>query len=127
MEENEEKRKTLSEVVQNVRNLKTGVDDSTILKYINEIEADIQRNVFKVDLKDIVLYDFNNDQNTKLIVPYPFYDLYEYYVMTMINYELQEFTTYNQYKMMYEDKYGSYRAYLMNHKSNSNGYTKFFN
>lgn len=125
MEENEEKRKTLSEVVQNVRNLKIGVDDNTILKYINEIEADIQRNVFKRDLKDIIVYDFNTDQNTKLIVPYPFYDLYEYYVMTMINFELQEFTAYNQYKVMYEDKYGSYRAYLMNRNSTANGYTKF--
>ena len=127
MEENEEKRKTLSEVVQNVRNWKTGVDDSTILKYINEIEADIQRNVFKVDLKDLIVYDFDEDQSTELIVPYPFYDIYEYYVLTMVNYELQEFTAYNQFKIMYESKYAAYRAYLMNKDSKTNGYTKYFN
>lgn len=122
-----EKRKTLSEVIQNVKKLKIGVDDDTILKYINEIEADIQRNVFKTDLENLIVYDFNFDQDTKLIVPYPFYDIYEYYVMTMVNYELQEFTAYNQFKLMYEDKYSAYRSYLMNKDSKSNGYTKFYN
>lgn len=125
-EEKKERKITLSEVIQKVRNAKLGVEDSTILKYINDIEADVQRNVLNVDLKDLVVYELENDQTTELIIPFPFYDIYEYYVLTMLNYELQEFTAYNQFKTMYEEKYGSYRAYLMNKDVKSKGFTKYF-
>lgn len=126
VEEKIEKRKTLSEVIQNVRKMKLGVEDSDILKYVNDLEADVQRNVLNMDLKDFTIYTLE-DLNKELLIPFPFYDVYELYVETMIRFSTRDFTEYNLLKAMLDSKYETYKAYMLNKNHKFDGFMHYNN
>lgn len=125
MEENQEKKIKLSEVVQAVKKGKMGIEDTEIVKYINMFEADVQMNVLHKKADELETYDIKQDQNKELIIPFPFYDAYELYCETMINYKNKEFTLYNQTKEMFDAKYNSYKNYIANKDYDLNGYMKY--
>lgn len=79
------------------------------LGYINFIDSNLAKTV--QNRNDFVPYTTTTQE---VIAPGEFVDLYEYYLMGMIDLLNQEFTTYNNYISLYNNAYTRYMAYYIN-------------
>lgn len=94
---------TLDKVIERVRNLKSGYDvsDEDIIRYINEAEMEIIRNVISNREGDNEIvgtygnYQLDTDRGFELLVPAPYDRIYEAYCAAQIDRDYEEAERYS--------------------------------
>lgn len=89
---------TLDKAIERVRNLKSGYDvsDEDIIRYINEAEMEIIRNVISNREGDNEIvgtygnYQLDTDRGFELLVPAPYDRIYEAYCAAQIDRDYEE-------------------------------------
>ena len=77
------------------------------LRWINELEGEVQRLVFQED--EIKQYSYPDDMDTKLLIPAPFDNLYELYLSAKIDYHNKEYDLYGNSVTMFNTQYSEYK------------------
>ena len=70
-------------------------------------------------------YTEDTDQDTELLVPEPYSDLYKHYIMAQIDYSQAEYERYAASSSMFNNAYQNFVNYwIRNHKPKKNAYLK---
>ena len=93
-------------------------------EWVNKIEGMIQLEIQGKGIDELIRYYWDNDKGTELIVPYPYTDIYIYYLYAMIDYENREIGSYNNNMSMFNEAYSQYEAYYKRQNPKS---TQFIN
>lgn len=95
------------------------VEGEDKFEWINELEGIIYKNIFAraADTTfNFAKYDFDADQETELLVPFPFDDIYFHYLSAKIDYTEGEINSYNNNMSLYNTMYEEFAAdYRRNH------------
>ena len=91
--------------------LETAFSDSILLRWINQIEKEIQFEVFSTELDRVVRYT-QDDMEKDLIVPRPFDKLYEDYLIWRIALAQGEMERANNLQTIYEQSYLAYVRFV---------------
>lgn len=70
---------------------------------VNQIEAEVLRDVFLVSLEDVVQYSWQKDQQTELILKPPYTDVYKNYMKAMLYREMGESNRYNNENELFNE------------------------
>ncbi len=118
-------RMTLSKLMASVdKNKANAYSEDQKTEWTNKLEGIIQVELQKKDLDDVIRYIWDDDKETELIVPYPYADIYIYYLYAMIDYENREIESYNNNMSLFNEAYSQYEAYW---KKNNPGSNQFIN
>lgn len=109
----------ISQVIDNVRNLKRGCDvsDEQIICDINRVEMNIIHNVVngRVGDKEIIdnygNYDIDTSRNTELIAPAPYDTIYQEYCCSQIDLQYEDSERYQNDSIVYNNTFAEFRAY----------------
>ena len=77
------------------------------LRWINELEGEVQRLVIQED--EIKQYSYPEDMDQELLIPATFDNLYELYLSAKIDYHNKEYDVYNNSAMMFDAQYSEYK------------------
>lgn len=89
-------------------------DEETKLSWISNLDGMVKRLV--IQDRCIRPYKYPEDMDKELLVPFPFDDLYELYVESMIDYYNREYANYNNSAMMFETKFTEFKKdYIRKH------------
>lgn len=116
---------TISEVFADVDELKPNqYDDAIKIKWLNELEGRILRDVFQIN--EFKPYNLSDDFDTELTVPEPYSNIYKLHIMLMIDYTNAEFTRYAQSLAMFNQAYQEYANYMNRTLHAKKNYFKVF-
>ena len=103
---------TASKVIEKIdKLLPNSYDEETILGWLSEVDGIVKTLVFKES--GAKPYIFPEDMEKELVIPFPFDDVYESYVMSKIHLYNREYDDYNNYAMVFEKKFIEYKkAYI---------------
>lgn len=110
---------TISEVIENVRQLKNGYDvtEEQIIADINRVEMNIIYNIVSGRQGDNEIaaafgnYSIETDRNTELIVPAPYDNIYQQYCCSQIDLNYEDSERYEISSMLYNNTFVEFRAY----------------
>lgn len=107
---------TISQILDFVDTMKPGnpYDTATKLRWLNELEADIQSRILSVAPHDIHLYSPEELEETPL-VPVPFDKIYWMWVAAMIDFANGEYDRYQNTMQMVNDAYDGYAKWFHRH------------
>lgn len=89
-------------------------DDETKLGWISKLDGMVKRLVMQEE--DFKPYAYPDDMDTELLIPFPFDDVYQLYVSSMIDYSNREYDNYNNSAMMFEQQFAEYKkAFIRQH------------
>ena len=91
-------------------------DEETKLGWISNLDGMVKRLIIQED--EITPYSYPEDMDKELVVPFPFDDLYELYIESMIDYYNREYGNYNNSAMMFEAQFTEYKKdYIRKHRA----------
>lgn len=103
---------TVNEAIAKVKDRKPNAySDESLNDWLNECEAMVQRELLLTVPKEIVQYKFPEDRDKDLILPRPYDVLYVTYIIMMIQYAQEEYTSYNASLAMFNSQYMSAQGY----------------
>lgn len=105
---------TLKQVIDHVDSLKTNAftyDHKT--RWINEIEGQVQTEVFLFSWDNITQYDWESNQNTELFVKAPYDSIYDYYLQAQIDFHNGEYDKAQNSIAWFQDKYDAFRKWYV--------------
>jgi hypothetical protein len=107
---------TPNKVIESVDNKKPNAyDEETKFAWINELDGMVKKLVFQEE--NPMPYVFPNDLDKELLIPYPFDNLYDLYLESMIDYYNKEYANYNNSAMMFESRFSEYKkSYIREHR-----------
>ncbi len=86
----------VSEAIEKVKERKPNAyEDHTLLDWLNEIEARVQRELLDTAPEGVYTYSIEEDMERELLLPKPYDVLYLHYVIAMIEFNQQEYEAYN--------------------------------
>ena len=85
--------------------------EKTLLRWLNQIEAEIQAEILLIAEKDIVQYTMD-DMETELIAPAPFDKIYEDYLIWRIHEAQEEAERANNAQAVYNKTYVAYSVFV---------------
>lgn len=86
----------VSEAIEKVKERKPNAyEDHTLLEWLNEIEARVQRDLLDTAPEGIFSYSIERDMERELLLPKPYDVLYLHYIIAMIEFNQQEYEAYN--------------------------------
>ena len=88
---------------------------------VNQIEAEIQQDVYLIALDDIVQYDAATDMEAELYVKPPFTDVYKNYLKAMLYREMGEAERYNNEVVLFNESMLNLRRYVAENIRPGNG------
>lgn len=91
------------------------------VEMVNQIEAEIQQDVYLIALDDIVQYDAATDMEAELYVKPPFTDVYKNYLKAMLYREMGEAERYNNEVVLFNESMMSLRRYVAENIRPGNG------
>lgn len=116
---------TLSKLIASVdKNKVNAYSDEQKTEWVNKLEGMVQLEIQRKDIDELIRYNWDDDKFTELIIPYPYADIYVYYLYAMIDYENREIGSYNNNMSMFNEAYSQYEAFW---KKQNPGSTKFIN
>lgn len=96
---------TIAEVIARVDALKPNVfTDSQKIEWLNKVESTIQTDILDVPEEELIVYT-EDDLDRELIVKLPHRDLYDYYLMAMIDYIANDISSYQNTMTMFNSVY----------------------
>lgn len=103
---------TPNKVIEKIDKVKPNLyDDETKLGWITKLDGMVKRLVMQEE--ELKPYSYPDDMDTELLIPFPFDDVYEQYVSSMIDYHNQEYDNYNNSATMFEQTFAEYKkAYI---------------
>jgi hypothetical protein len=75
------------------------------------VEGRIQTEVMGISPADVVSYDYSVDSGKALLVVHPYYEVYELYVMSKIDYHNKEYGDYQNDTIMFNSAFKDYSSY----------------
>ena len=91
-------------------------DEEIKLGWISNLDGMVKRLVMQED--EITPYSYPEDMDKELVIPFPFDDLYELYIESMIDYYNREYGNYNNSAMMFEAQFTEYKKdYIRKHRA----------
>ena len=103
---------TVSEVIEKVKDRKPNAyADHTLLDWLNELEAMVQKNLMDTAPEGIIAYDITRDMEKELLLPRPYNAMYATYIIMMIEFNQQEFTAYNNTSELFNTQYEEAQKY----------------
>lgn len=91
-------------------------DEEDKLRWINELDGQVQRLVFQEE--KIKQYAYPDDMDTELLIPAPFDNVYVHYITAQIDYNNTEYDNYNNSVLMYETQFNEYKKdYIRKHRA----------
>nr|DAH12348.1 MAG TPA: collagen triple helix repeat protein [Bacteriophage sp.] len=91
------------------------------VEMVNQIEAEIQQDIYLIALEDIIQYDAEKDMQTELYVKPPFCDVYKNYLKAMIYREMGEAERYNNEVVLFNEAILNLRRYVAEHIAPGDG------
>lgn len=91
------------------------------VEMVNQIEAEIQQDVYLIALDDIVQYDAATDMEAELYVKPPFTDVYKNYLKAMLYREMGEAERYNNEVVLFNESMMNLRRYVAENIRPGNG------
>ncbi len=86
----------VSETIEKVKERKPNAyEDHTLLEWLNEIEARVQRDLLDTAPEGIFSYSIERDMERELLLPKPYDVVYLHYIIAMIEFNQQEYEAYN--------------------------------
>lgn len=79
---------------------------------INQVEAEIQQDVYLLAIDGITQYRWDEDQDTVLLLKPPFTDVYKNYMKAMLYREMGEVDRYNNEVLLYNASLDNLRRYV---------------
>lgn len=110
---------TISEVIENVRQLKNGYDvtDEQIIADINRVEMNIIYNIINGRQGDNELattygnYNLETDRDRELLAPAPYDNIYQQYCISQIDMQYEDSERYENSSAMYNNTFMELRAF----------------
>ena len=110
---------TISEVIENVRQLKNGYDvtDEQIISDINRVEMNIIYNIISGRQGDNELattygnYNLETDRGRELLAPAPYDNIYQQYCISQIDMQYEDSERYENSSALYNNTFMELRAY----------------
>lgn len=107
---------TLKEVIDRVDDFKPNAfAPAQKTAWINEIEGKAQSEVLLFAPPQIILYDWEKDQNTELLVAPPHDCIYPSYLTAMIDFANGEYGKYNNSYVMFNTQYKEFMRWFAQH------------
>lgn len=104
---------TMNEVIARVDALRPNIyGDEQKYRWLNEVEGIISREVMDDDAPS---YNLPEDADTPLLVGHPFEDIYDFYLMAMIELANKEYDHYNNAVSVFADRYQKYKVWYIQH------------
>jgi hypothetical protein len=105
---------TLKQVIDHVDSLKPNAftyDHKT--RWINEIEGQVQTEVFLFLPDNITQYTWESNQNTELFVKAPYDSIYDYYLQAQIDFHNGEYEKAQNSIAWFQDKYDAFKKWYV--------------
>lgn len=105
---------TLKQVIDHVDSVKPNAftyDQKT--RWINEIEGQVQTEVFLFSWDNITQYDWESNQNTELFVKAPYDSIYDYYLQAAIDFHNGEYDKAQNTLEWFNAKYDAFRKWYV--------------
>lgn len=97
---------TLEEVITRVDRLKPNqYTDRQKTAWINKVEGMLQTDVYDRQLHYITVLDYEQDKDRVLLAPMPHSDIYDHYLMAMIDYTNGDVESYTNSMLMFNTAY----------------------
>lgn len=104
---------TVNDAISKVKDRKPNAySDESLVDWLNECEAMVQREIMLTVPDEIIQYDYPNDLDKELILPRPYDALYVSYIKMMIEYTQEEYNAYNNTNVMYQTQYQAAQGYF---------------
>ena len=115
---------TINQVIERVDKVKPNVyDESAKAEWLHRLDGRISREILKQDPPQ--QYEYPEDGDKELLVPYPYDDMYDYFMQAMIDYNNREYGNYNNALAMYNESFTSYaKLYQRENMPKSSGWFK---
>lgn len=108
-----EKKMTLKELIEYSDELvPNAFSDKIKTELVNQVEAEIQQDVYLLAIDGITQYRWDEDQDTVLLLKPPFTDVYKNYMKAMLYREMGETDRYNNEVLLYNASLDNLRRYV---------------
>lgn len=112
----------LQQLIDYIDNVVPNVFDTAAkVEMINQIEAEIQQDVYLIATDDIVQYDAETDLQKELYLNPPFLDVYKNYMKAMLYREMGEYERYENEGAFFNESMLNLRRYVAEHVAPANG------
>lgn len=109
--------RTLASVLDEVNTKKVNpYNEEQLTAWLNKFESQVQLEVYKTNIEELVRYDAAIDMGKELIIPEPFTDAYVYYLYSKIDAENGEIESHNNNEALFQTAYGQF-LYWFNHNN----------
>ena len=104
---------TLAEVISRVDALKPNAfTNEQKTEWINKVESAVQTEIMDVLPENLVVYDYETDHDKELLVTLPHRDIYDRYLMAMIDFMAGDIPAYANSMTMYNSVFDDARKAL---------------
>ena len=94
----------VSEAIEKVKERKPNAySDQIMLDWLNECEAQVQRDLMDTMPEGIFSYSIDDDMERELLLPRPYDSAYLFYIQAMIEFSQQEYSAYNNTIALYNN------------------------
>ena len=105
---------TLKQVIDHVDSVKPNAfTDEQKTRWLNEIEGQVQTEVFLFLPDNITQYTWESNQNTELFVKAPYDSIYDYYLQAAIDYHNGEYDKAQNSIAWFQEKYDAFRKWYV--------------
>lgn len=108
---------TPNKVIERVDALRPNAyDEEMKLSWISDLDGMVKRLVIQED--EVTPYKYPEDMDKELLIQFPFDNLYELYLASMLDFYNREYGNYNNSAMMFEAQFSEYKkAYIREHRA----------
>lgn len=90
--------------------------DEIMTRWLNECEGRVQVEIHQIQPENVLNYEIPGDDETVMIVPYPFDRLYWLYLLAMIDYANGEYNNYQNAMQAVNAAFAEYHAWYMRNR-----------
>lgn len=104
----------LIEAIEQVKRQKpNSYSDEALVDWLNELEAQMQSEVLHTDPAEIIHYTWLDDNEVELLIPSPYDRAYISYISAKIDFNNQEWASYNNTMMQHTSDYDEFKRWWM--------------
>lgn len=118
---------TINEVIEKVDKVKPNTyDENTKAEWIYELDGRVSSDIMLQNPPQ--KYEYPEDGDRELLVPFPYDEMYKHHVMARIHYQNKEYGDYNNALMMFTSIYDDYaKWYIRNNRPEKvGGFTNMY-
>ena len=104
---------TMDEVISRVDAIRPNIfTEEQKYRWISHVDGLVSREVMNDDAPE---YNLPDDADTPLLVGHPYEDMYDFYLMAMIELANKEYDHYNNAVMLFQERYQQYKLWYIQH------------